>query len=35
LKCGPGVGWRSVGPIMWEMKEYYLQSRSRGISYMK
>jgi hypothetical protein len=35
LKCGAG-GWkRSVGPIMWEMKKYYLESRSRGISYMK
>jgi hypothetical protein len=36
LKRGAGEGWRrSVGPIMWEMKKYYLQSRSRGISYMK
>ena len=35
-KRGAGEGWkRSVGPIMWEMKKYYLQSRSRGISYMK
>jgi len=34
-KCSAGEGWkRSVGPIMWEMK-YYLESRSRGISYMK
>jgi hypothetical protein len=32
LKCGAGEGWRSVGPIMWEMKKYYLESRSRGIS---
>jgi len=36
LKCGAGEGWRrSVGPIMWEMKKYYCESRSRGISYMK
>jgi hypothetical protein len=35
LKCA-GEGWRrSVGPIMWEMKKYCLESRSRGISYMK
>jgi hypothetical protein len=26
---------RSVGPILLEMKKYYLESRSRGISYMK
>jgi hypothetical protein len=30
-----GERWRSVGPIMGEMKNYYLESRSRGISYMK
>jgi hypothetical protein len=36
LKCGTGEGWkRSVGLIMREMKKYYLESRSRGISYMK
>ena len=36
LKCGAGEGWRrSVGPIMWEMKTCYLESMSRGISYMK
>ena len=29
-------GWRrSVGPIMCEMKKCYLESMSRGISYMK
>ena len=29
-------GWRrSVGPIMWEMRKCYLESMSRGISYMK
>jgi len=36
LKFGAGEGWRrSVRLIMWEMKKYYLGSRSRGISYMK
>jgi hypothetical protein len=36
LKCGAGGGWiRSVGLIMSEIKMYYLESRSRGISYMK
>jgi len=36
LKCGAGEGWiRLVGPIMWEMKKCYLESMSRGISYMK
>jgi hypothetical protein len=36
LKCAAGEGRRrSVGPITQEMKKYYLQSRSRGISYMK
>jgi hypothetical protein len=36
LTCGTGEGWGgSVGPIMWEMKKCYLQSRSRGISYVK
>jgi hypothetical protein len=36
LKCGAGEGWkRSVGLIMWDMKMYYLESRSRGISYVK
>ena len=35
LKCGAGEGWRrSVGPIVCKMK-YYIESRSRGISYMK
>jgi hypothetical protein len=31
--------WRRMekraGLTMWEMKKYYLESRSRGISYMK
>ena len=36
LKCGAGEGWnRSVGPIMCEMKKCYVESMSRGISYMK
>jgi hypothetical protein len=36
LKCGAGGGWkRSVGLIMREMKKYCLESRSRGISYVK
>jgi hypothetical protein len=36
LKCGAGEGWkRSVGLIMREMKTYYLESRSREISYMR
>jgi hypothetical protein len=36
LKCGAGGGWnRSVGLIMYETKKYCLESRSRGISYMK
>jgi hypothetical protein len=31
-----GEGWRrSVGPSMWKMKKYYLESRNKGISYMK
>jgi hypothetical protein len=35
LKYGVGEGWRrSVGLIVWEVK-YYLESRSRGISYIK
>jgi hypothetical protein len=33
---GAGERWRrSAGPIMSEMKKYYLESVSRGISYMK
>jgi hypothetical protein len=36
LNCGAGEGWRRpVGTIMSEIKKYYLESRSRGISYMK
>jgi len=35
-KCGAGEGWRrSVGLITSEMKKCYLESISRGISYMK
>jgi hypothetical protein len=34
LKCGAGEGWRrSVGPIVWEMKKYYIESRRTGMSY--
>jgi len=29
LKCGAGEGWRrSVGPMVWEMKKYYVKSRN-------
>jgi hypothetical protein len=36
LKCGAGEGWKqSVGLIMREIKKYYLESKSRGISYIK
>jgi hypothetical protein len=36
LKLGAGDGWRrSAGPTMLETKKYYLESRSREISYMK
>jgi hypothetical protein len=36
LKCGAEEGWRRLfGPIMCEIKKYYLESRSRGIFYMK
>jgi hypothetical protein len=36
LKCGAGEGWRrSAGPIMCEMKKYYIESRQRGIWYIQ
>jgi hypothetical protein len=36
LNCGAGGGWkRSVGLIIQKMKKYYLESRNRGLSYMK
>jgi hypothetical protein len=36
FKYGAGEGWRrSVGPVIREMKKYCLESRSRGISYIK
>jgi hypothetical protein len=36
LKCGAGEGLRRwVGPIMWEMKKYYKESRSRSTSYIQ
>jgi len=34
LKCGAGRGWRrSVGPIKWKMKKYYIESRRKWTSY--
>jgi len=35
LKCGAGEGWRrTVGPIVWEMKEYYFRVKEqRNIVY--
>jgi hypothetical protein len=36
LKCGAGEGWRrSAGLFMGEIKKYYLQPKSRGISLHK
>ena len=36
MNCGAGGKWkRSVELIIWEMKKYCLEPRSRGISYMK
>jgi hypothetical protein len=35
LKCGAEEGWRSVRPIMWEMKKYYLELSNKGITYLK
>lgn len=33
LKCGAGEGWlRSVGPVMWEMRKYCIETRRKGIS---
>jgi hypothetical protein len=35
LRCGAREEWRrSVGPIVWAMKKYYIESRRRGISYI-
>jgi hypothetical protein len=31
LKCGSEKGWRSGGPIVLEMKTYYIESRRRRI----
>jgi hypothetical protein len=33
LKCGAGERWRAFGPIVKEMKKYYIESRRREISY--
>jgi hypothetical protein len=36
LKCGAGEGQRkSVGPIVWKMRKYCMESRGRGISYIE
>jgi hypothetical protein len=36
LKFGVGEEWsRPVGPIVWEIKKYYTESRRRRISYIK
>ena len=36
LKCGAGEGWRrSVGPIVFEMKQYYIESRRTGIPHIQ
>ena len=32
LKCEAVEGWRSVGPIVREMRKYYTQSRRKEIS---
>jgi len=35
VKCVPGEGWRrSVGPIVWETKKCYKESRRREVSYI-
>ena len=31
LKCGAGEGWRSVGPIVWEMRKCYVFNEERNI----
>ena len=36
LRCGAGEGWRrSDGPIVCKTNKYYIESMSRGISYMQ
>jgi hypothetical protein len=36
MKCGVGIGWRrSVGPIVWKMRKYYIESRRRGVAYVQ
>ena len=36
MKCGAVGGWiRLVGPIAWELKQYYIESIRRGISYVR
>jgi hypothetical protein len=34
-KCGDGEGWRTVGQIVLQMKNYYKESRIKGLYYMK
>ena len=30
MKCGAGIGWRrSVGPIVWKMKKYYIRVKEQ------
>jgi hypothetical protein len=31
-KCGDGEEWRSVGQILLKMKNYYKESRIKGLS---
>ena len=36
MKCGAGIGSRrSVGPIVWKMRRYYIESRRREKSYIQ
>jgi hypothetical protein len=35
LKRGAGEGRRSVGPIVWKMKKYYIESKRKGTFYVR
>jgi hypothetical protein len=36
LKCGAGEEWRRpAGPIVCDIKKYYIEERRRGISYVE
>jgi len=36
MKCDDGGGWRRLpGPIVWNMKKHYKQSRRKGTSYIQ